>query len=278
MRRGEDETSRARNVAPRSTTRDGMAIGAFLERNPRLGRVEKARDDAIGWRLWVSVGVFCFLLLGPVMPLIPRFRGAGPAFLAIEAVAVTAIAWCSIEYGHRRAVWFQCLSKGIVVTYEKTHEIGRWITQPAMFFAYAFLFVHALVTYLGLDPTLGGGDLVADVLTAILSMLAVLFVVLMTKNLVDTEGANALLTVPMFVYLFQDDAVLAERGFSTVDFADLAQYVIVDRASNRKFSWNEIHELQAPVGHFTPVSNRRATLLDGFRIARFLRKYNDVMS
>ena len=51
-----------------------------------------------------------------------------------------------------------------------------------MKFAYVFVVTHAFVTYLGLDPKLQRGE-VRDILAAVLSILAVTFAVLMTKQL-----------------------------------------------------------------------------------------------
>jgi len=180
----------------------------------------------------------------------------------------------------RRVVWFTCIARGVVLTFDKTHTVEAWARQKPMYLAYAFLFVHAFVNYLGLDPNFTKGDLV-DILSAALSVLAVLFVVLMTKTLVDLEGANSLLTVPMFLYFF-DESILRERGFHVVSFADLTQYILVDRAKKiemkakpsdgveLKFSWNEIHAL-------TPSETpRRTTLIDGVRVAYFLRRYKNV--
>ena len=65
-------------------------------------------------------------------------------------------------------------------------------------------FLHAFTVYLTLDPELEKGEL-SDILQAILSILAVLFVLLMTKEFVVIEGANSLLTLNMVVYLFQDE-------------------------------------------------------------------------
>jgi len=109
-------------------------------------------------------------------------------------------------------------------------------------------------------------------LTAVLSILAVTFALLMTKQLVDVEGANALLTVPMFVFLFEDDEMLRDKGMTVVSFDDLAKYVLVDRERGDKFSWNELHRV-APA---RIEERRRATLVDGVRVARFLRRYKDL--
>ena len=186
----------------------------FCALNGDLCKIEAERDARSGVMLAVDIGVFVFLLLGPIVSMIPKMRG--PWVVAIELTLVISIAlWC-VEFGARRVVWFTCCARGVILTFDKTHTIRAWATQKPMFLAYAFLFVHAFVNYLGLDPTFTRGDL-ADVLTAVLSILAVLFVLLMTKNLIDIEGANSLLTVNMFLFFF-DDAVLRERGFHVTSF------------------------------------------------------------
>ena len=180
----------------------------------------------------------------------------------------------------RRVVWFTCIARGVILSFEKTHHLFAWARQKPMYLAYAFLLVHAFVSYLGLDPYFTKGRFV-DILSAALSIFAVLFVLLMTRTLVDLEGANSLLTVPMLLYFF-DESILQERGFHVVSFADLTQYILVDRAKKiemkakpsdgveLKFSWNEIHAL-------TPSETpRRTTLIDGVRVAYFLRRYKNV--
>ena len=252
-----------------------MTIARFLAANVTLGAIERERDEAIGWRLWKNVGVFCFLLLSPLAPLLPRFSSAGLMFLAVELVAVGLIAWFAVEYGHRRAVWFQCACRGVIVDFAKTHEWRMWARATPMYCAYAFLFVHALVTYLGLDPSLDHWRLV-DVLTSVLSIISILFVLLMTKNLVDLEGANAITTINMFIFLFDDKDIFAAQGFSIVRFDDLAQYILCDRKSGDVFSWDELHALK----DLTTASRRREVcrLADGVRIAIFLNYYKDVRS
>ncbi len=243
----------------------------FFDANPRRERVERAREEAAGWGKWMRVGIFVFILCGPVVSLIPLYRGAGAAYASIELGMIACIAWCACEYAHRREVWFACVARGIVTTFEKTHEPRLWASRAPMKFAYVFVVTHAFVTYLGLDPKLQRGE-VRDILAAVLSILAVTFAVLMTKQLVDVEGANALLTVPMFVFLFEDDEMLRDKGMTVVSFDDLAKYVLVDRERGDKFSWNELHTL-APA---RIEERRRATLVDGVRVARFLRRYKDL--
>ena len=243
----------------------------FFDANPRRERVERAREEAAGWGKWMRVGIFVFILCGPVVSLIPLYRGAGAAYASIELGMIACIAWCACEYAHRREVWFACVARGIVTTFEKTHEPRLWASRAPMKFAYVFVVTHAFVTYLGLDPKLQRGE-VRDILAAVLSILAVTFAVLMTKQLVDVEGANALLTVPMFVFLFEDDEMLRDKGMTVVSFGDLAKYVLVDRERGEKFSWNELHRV-APA---RIEERRRATLVDGVRVARFLRRYKDL--
>ena len=258
------------------------SIEAFAAKNARLDAIRKERDAACGWRMWFACAVFSFLLVGPVVSLVPMMRGAGPAYVAIELAMIAMIAWCAVEYGHRRAVWFICIARGVCVTFEKTEGFRAWATRAPMTFAIVFVALHGFITYLGLDPTLSKGEL-ADILLAVLSILAVMFVLLMTKNLCDIEGANALLTVPMFVYFFDDDDILVERGFATVSFAVLAKYVLIDRKDEKmalqKFSWNEIHALHGESANTDGDSAyRRPTLIDGIRLVAFLKIYKDLES
>jgi hypothetical protein len=271
-------TTTTTTTAEVATTEVATSVERFCALNGDLRKIEAERDERSGVMLAVDIGVFVFLLLGPIVSMIPKMRG--PWVVAIELTLVISIAlWC-VEFGARRVVWFTCCARGVILKFDKTHTMRAWATQKPMFLAYAFLFVHAFVNYLGLDPTFTRGDL-ADVLTAVLSILAVLFVLLMTKNLIDIEGANSLLTVNMFLFFF-DDAVLRERGFHVASFRNLAQYILVDRpkrvkeASSKQddeFSWNEIHAMTEDESQA-----RETYFFDGVRVALFLRPYRHLKS
>ena len=276
------ERARERHCAATTTTttttttsRMTTSVEQFCALNPDLRKIDAERDGRSGVMLAVDICVFVFLLLGPIVSMIPKMRG--PWVVAIEMTLVISIAcWC-VEFGARRVVWFTCCARGVILTFDKTHTIRAWASQKPMFLAYAFLFVHAFVNYLGLDPKFNRGDL-ADVLTAVLSILAVLFVLLMTKNLIDIEGANSLLTVNMFLYFFDDD-ILRARGFHVVSFRRLAHYILIERSKRRapkeaEFSWNEIHTLTDDEDDASV--QRETSFADGVRIALFLRKYKNL--
>ena len=64
----------------------------FFDANPRRERVERAREEAAGWGKWMRVGIFVFILCGPVVSLIPLYRGAGAAYASIELGMIACIA------------------------------------------------------------------------------------------------------------------------------------------------------------------------------------------
>ena len=253
------------------------SIELFLAQNKSLSEMKVERDGQAGIMLWVNVGIFCFLLFSPIIALIPTMSNA--AFMAIELSLIILIGWSKIEYAHRATVWNVCLTRGIIVDFPKTHKVTMWLRQLPMFFAYFFLFLHAFTVYLTLDPELEKGEL-SDILQAILSILAVLFVLLMTKEFVVIEGANSLLTLNMVVYLFQDENLLREKGFRVVHMSRLQDFV-KDR-SNRfgrektgHFSWNEIHR-DIESSETEECKLRGLSLICGSRSARFLWPFRDL--
>ena len=198
------------------------SIELFLSKNKDVSAMKTERDDQAGIMLWINVAIFCFLLFSPIIALIPTMSNA--AFMVIELSLIILIGWSKIEYAHRATVWNVCLARGIIVDFPKTHKAIMWLRQMPMYFAYLFLFLHAFTVYLTLDPNLEKGEL-SDILQATLSILAVLFVLLMTKEFVVIEGANSLLTLNMVVYLFQDEHLLREKGFRVVHMSRLESFV-----------------------------------------------------
>lgn len=154
-------------------------------------------------------------------------RGAGSAYVVIEFVMIVMIVWCVVEYGYRRVVWFICIVWGVCVMFEKMEGFRVWATRVSMTFVIVFVALYGFIMYLGLDLMLLKGELV-DIFFVVLLILVVMFVLLMMKNLCDIEGANALLTVFMFVYFFDDDDILVECGFVMVFFVVLVKYVLID--------------------------------------------------
>ena len=253
------------------------SIELFLAQNKSLSEMKVERDGQAGIMLWVNVGIFCFLLFSPIIALIPTMSNA--AFMAIELSLIILIGWSKIEYAHRATVWNVCLTRGIIVDFPKTHKVMMWLRQLPMFFAYVFLFLHAFTVYLTLDPELEKGEL-SDILQAILSILAVLFVLLMTKDFVVIESANSLLTLNMVVYLFQDENLLREKGFRVVHMSRLQDFVKgrsnrFGREKTGHFSWNEIHR-DIESSETEECKLRGLSLICGSRCARFLWPFRDL--
>ena len=253
------------------------SIELFLSKNKDVSAMKTERDDQAGIMLWINVAIFCFLLFSPIIALIPTMSNA--AFMVIELSLIILIGWSKIEYAHRATVWNVCLARGIIVDFPKTHKATMWLRQMPMYFAYLFLFLHAFTVYLTLDPNLEKGEL-SDILQATLSILAVLFVLLMTKEFVVIEGANSLLTLNMVVYLFQDEHLLREKGFRVVHMSRLESFVKgrsnnFGREKTGHFSWNEIHR-DIESGETEEYQVRGLSLICGTRCARFFWPFRDL--
>lgn len=275
------------------------SIEKFLKYNTQLDEIKARRDGVIGWMKFVNVAVFGFLLFSPALTLIPKMKLKW--VVAVLWTIIGLILWTYLEYQARSEIWFICLCRGIIVDFHKTDSAVRWVCQKPMFFAYVFIIIFVVVTYVGLDPHL---EIVAhfeshetDLASAIMAGVGLLFVIFMSKSVVDLEGSNWLLTPNLMIAYFKDPELLAAKGFKVVHLSQLKKLVggismgeigslansvtgeltfgLVDgssaSASEDQFSWNNVHALS----HVADESIW-FNLVDGFRISHALRAYKDL--
>jgi len=252
----------------------GDQFKKFLEKNPKLERMKKARDSKGGIFKWLDIAIFCYLLLAPVLGFLPGM--SQPAYALILLAFVIAIAFCKIEYNHRAEVWHMCLYRGVIVDFPKTNTAAGWLLKIPTVLAISFLMVYGFVLYIGLDPDFKfplegetgrkGSDFL---LTAILAILGVLFVLLMTKAFVDVEGAPQLQTLNLTVWLFEDPELLKEKGFTVVHFSQLESFVDEIKKSGNQFSWQDVHALSHE------VKPGKGSINGGITIQGFLKKFKD---
>merc|ERR1719265_2610209 len=194
-----------------------------------------------------------------------------PAIVAVLWVLILLIMWCKIEYAHRTEVWYICLCRGVIVDFPKTNKPAKVFTQPPMIFAIIFILIFGLVTYIGLDPNFKFEKPDEDLLSALLTILAVLFVLTMTKSFVDMEGAPMLLTLNMVIAFFENPEFCKAQGFKVVHFANLQKYVNEKKKSgSNAFNWDEVHALSS-----TPDGHTRISLIGGTKMWLFLKKHKD---
>jgi len=253
-------------ASPASSPETSLKL--FLEKNPNLELVKAARDAKGGiWKV-LDAGIFGFLLFSPALPIIPTMEQ--PAVMAVLWILIFIIMWCKIEYCHRAQVWHMCLYRGIILDFPKTNKPKLWLCKTPMLFAYSFLAIFGVVTYIGLDPSFQFKSS-EHLLQALLAVVALIFVLLMTKAFVDTEGAPALLTLNMFMAVFEDCELLKAKGFKVVHFSCLQRFVDEKRAAkDTSFSWDELHGLSSSADKTAHIS-----LMGGTRMFQFLKSFKD---
>jgi hypothetical protein len=198
-------------------------IKTFLELNPNLERIKAERDAKGGILKWVDVAIFGFLLFSPALPLIPDMES--PSVVVSLWLLILLIMWCKIDYGNFGEVWYILLCRGIILDFPKTDSLRGWICQTPTYFALAFMFLFGGVTYLGLDPHLDF-DSWNNAETSVLSVVGLSFVLLLTKDYVDIEGANQLLSLNLVSTYFQDPEFLKQKGFTVVHVTQLQNFVL----------------------------------------------------
>jgi len=244
------------------------SIKLFLQKNPKLQSVKEARDARGGIYKLIDVAIFGFLLFSPALPIIPTMKQ--PAVVLVLWVLICLIMWCKIEYNHRAEVWHFCLYRGIILDFPKTNTLSGWLCQKPTLMALTFLLVFGVVTYVGYDPTFQF-DNIDYMIAAILAIVGLSFVLLLTKAYVDVEGAPQLLTVNLFVHLFEDPEILRSKGFKVVHFTNLQAFVNSKYKTGEKtFSWDEIHALS-----HEPAEAEAVSLIGGTRMFFYLNKFKD---
>jgi hypothetical protein len=251
-----------------SQTGSETSLKMFLQKNPKLQSVKEARDSRGGIFKLIDVAIFGFLLFSPALPIIPTMKQ--PAVVLVLWVLICLIMWCKIEYNHRAEVWHFCLYRGIILDFPKTNTLSGWLCQKPTLMAVTFLLVFGVVTYVGYDPTFQF-DNIDYMVAAILAIVGLSFVLLLTKAYVDVEGAPQLLTVNLFVYLFDDPEMLSSKGFKVVHFTNLQVFVNSKyKTGEKNFSWDEVHALS-----HEPSEGESVSLIGGTRMFIFLNKFKD---
>jgi len=248
------------------------SVTMFLQNNTSREGITKVRDGKCGFMMWVDAAIFGFLLFSPCLALIPEMEQ--PVIVLVLWVIIGLIMWSKIEYNHRIAVWYICLNRGIIVDFPKTHKPKGWLLQLPTLFALTFLICVGIVIYVGLDPGFTFSD-TDYIIAACLAIVGVAFVLLLTKQFVDLEGAN-LLSVNMMAHFLADDQILQDKGFKVVHLVDLQNFMI-QKKSNKDdaFSWNEIHELRRKP---EPGKPKGCPLLAGTKLFYYLKTHKDLES
>ena len=107
---------------PPQSTVDHRCIANFLRLNPKLDKLKEQRDKVMGWRRWLKLAIFAFLLFFPMLPQLTNIR---------ENAWVVAIIWLILlvllvqfyEYWCRAELWWICICRGIILDFRKTHNI-----------------------------------------------------------------------------------------------------------------------------------------------------------
>lgn len=239
----------------KDSQREGLNILQFLKQAGDQKLLIEKRDDVMGFLKYVFCLIFVYFLVSPLLPLFINV-GKTAWVLALLIIPIIFIIWSYIEYHSRREVWYQCLTKGIVVDLEKTDSAGKWICTLPMYFVIFFMLLVAILWAISYDEnatekTTCPGETPEEsssskpykrYVGAVLYLLGILFVFNLTKAFIDVEGAPHLLTLNMFIHLLGDKTILNDRGYKIVHYSQLGKYIL-ERDQNKEFSWNEIYAL-----------------------------------
>lgn len=258
---------------PQPTT----SIALFLKKNSELTTMKKQRDGKGGIFKWIGVALFAWLLFSPALVLIPELDS--PWIVAVLWLIIGLILVLKVDYCHIAEAWFICMCRGIIIDMPKTDAPLKWMCSGVVKLSLIFIFVFFLIEYLARDPNLKFEQVHIDLPTAVLGILGLTFVLLLSKGVVDVEGATGTLSLNMVIHYFNDRALLSDHGFHVVHLSQLLAFVKqrgdkTGRADGT-FSWDELHKLSAE-----PLPKPSVCSLDnltcGTRLVRFLKPHKDL--
>ena len=97
-----------------------------------------------------------------------------------------------------------------------------------MFFVYFFMITVAVLYAIAYEPELdenGNEKEWKRYVAAVLFLLGIIFILMLTKSVVDVEGASRTLSLNMFVHLLDDKKILKDRGYKVVHYSVFGEYV-----------------------------------------------------
>eukprot|EP01010_Urceolus_cornutus_P000398 NODE_1053_length_1141_cov_293.573260_g801_i0.p1 GENE.NODE_1053_length_1141_cov_293.573260_g801_i0~~NODE_1053_length_1141_cov_293.573260_g801_i0.p1 ORF type:complete len:265 (+),score=45.54 NODE_1053_length_1141_cov_293.573260_g801_i0:135-929(+) len=239
-----------------------LTIQYFLSRNPNLELMKEKRNSFQGFMKYIKAAIFGFLLFSPVLTIIPDLAGGRAWVIPVLWILIALIMVCYLEYWARAECWYSCICRGIIVDFRKTDSLKLWACNPVMFIAYAFIIIAGVLTAIGKDDTT-----INRIVTGLLFVVGLLFVIFMTKGVIDLEGASRLQTLNLLLHYFVDPDLLKDKGFKTVHETQLAAWVKANK--NNPFSWNYIFALSHE------KNSQRMSPLWGIQTTGLLKKYRD---
>jgi hypothetical protein len=260
------------NTAKESIKDSELTIENFLKKNGEMKLLKEQRDATIGVFKFLFLIIFCYFLISPIFQLF--VSAADRAWvLVLMIIPIAAICWCFYEYWSRGECWYICICRGIILDLEKTNKPVMWLCTFPMIFVYFFLILVAVLYAISYKPA-SEEAFWKRYVAAALYLIGILFIISLTKTIVDVEGSNRLLSVNMFVHLLGDVDVLKSRGYKVVHFSQIGKY-IAEKKPETPFSWNDIFKLS----HIPdPNGASKWNLNWGFKMAKLLRVNKELTS
>eukprot|EP01010_Urceolus_cornutus_P000919 NODE_142_length_2220_cov_310.188392_g115_i0.p1 GENE.NODE_142_length_2220_cov_310.188392_g115_i0~~NODE_142_length_2220_cov_310.188392_g115_i0.p1 ORF type:complete len:574 (-),score=96.07 NODE_142_length_2220_cov_310.188392_g115_i0:388-2109(-) len=241
-------------------------IAVFLARNPDITMMKKKRDKFQGPLKFIKAAIFAFLLFSPVLTIIPDLGSEGWV-IAFLWILIALIMIFYIEYWARAECWYTCICRGIILDFRKTDKLMRWACNPIMWIAYTFIITAGVLTGLAKE-----GSTKDRIITGCLFVLGLLFVISLTKTIVDLEGSNRLQTVNLILAYFSDPELLRAKGFKMIHETQLARWQKTLKENHAPFSWDQLFALS-----HVPCDTKMA-LFWGMKTTGHLRKHKDLDS
>lgn len=251
-----------------------LTVQNFLSKNGEQKLLLEKRDDTLGFTRYISLLIFLYLLISPIFPML-KDAGGTAWVLALYVLPLSLLIWAFIEYWCRMECWFCCICRGIILDMEKTTAAPKWLNTLPMYFVYFFMLVAAVLWGIAYEPKPEEDGETPEwkrYVGAALFLLGILFMLSLTRDIVDVEGARRLCSVNEFIHFLGDPKILEARGYKVVHYSQLGIF-LKHKDPNTPFSWNEIFKLSHEPN---PEGASRWNLTWGTQMSFILRENKDL--
>lgn len=250
-----------------------LTVQNFLSKNGDQKLLLEKRDDTLSCSRYISLAIFLYLLISPIFSML-KDAGGTAWVLALYVIPLVLLIWAFIEYWCRMECWFICICRGIILDMEKTNKAPRWLCSFPMYFVFFFMIVAAVLYAISYEPEEDENGETQEwkrYIGAALFLIGILFMISLTRDIVDVEGARRLVSLNEFIYYLGDVKVLEARGYKVVHYSQIGTF-LKNKKEDSDFSWNEIFKLSHEPD---PNGASRWNLSWGAEMSLILRKHKD---